>query len=73
MNKRWKFQIMTGGFWAVFMIVFSTFFVEDKPFEVQIQSQLFWIKFFSYLVFGIFGLGYVSWKSKQKRESQNLK
>lgn len=68
MNKRWKYQIMTGGFWAIFMIVFSTFFAEDTPFQEQMETQLFWIKLISYLVFGIFVLGYVSWKAKLKRE-----
>jgi hypothetical protein len=68
MNKRWKYQIMTGGFWAIFMIVLSTFFVENTPFQEQMKTQLFWIKFFSYFAFGIFVLGYVSWKAKLKRE-----
>ena len=73
MNNRWTYQLVTGGLWALFMIVFSTFFVEDMPFQDRLTTQLFWIKFVSYFALGIFVLGYVSWKGKQRRASQNNK
>lgn len=68
MNARWKYQLLTGAPWALFMIIFSTFVIEDNPLQEQLHTQLFWIKVVSYFVIGIFVLGYVSWRGKQKRE-----
>jgi hypothetical protein len=68
MNSRWKYQLMTGTPWAVFMILFSLFALDDTPADVQVKTPLFWIKVVSYFVIGIFVLGYVSWRGKQKRE-----
>lgn len=68
MNSRWKYQLMTGIPWAVFMIIFSLYAIDDTPAAVQITTSLFWIKVVSYFGIGVFVLGYVSWRGKQKRE-----
>jgi hypothetical protein len=71
MTERWKYQLKTGGFWGVFMIVFTTVFaLKEKPFATQIADSNFYIKAAGFLLFGIFVLGYSSLKSKIKRESK---
>ena len=71
MTERWKYQLKTGGFWGVFMIVFTTAFaLKEKPFLTQIADYNFYIRATGFLLFGVFVLGYSSWKSKKKRESK---
>ena len=67
MSERWKYQVKTGAFWGIFMIVFMLLFEwKEKPILDQVTSLQFYLKFASYLVVGIFGLGYINWKQKQK-------
>ena len=69
MSERWKYQLKTGGFWGIFMIVFTTVFaLKEKPLATQITNSDFYIRAFGFLLFGVFALGYSSWKSKIKRE-----
>lgn len=71
MTERWKYQLKTGGFWGVFMIVFTTAFaLKEKPFATQISDSGFYIRVVGFLLFGVFALGYSSWKAKIKRESK---
>ena len=71
MTERWKYQLKTGGFWGVFMIVFTTVFaLKEKPFAIQIADSNFYFRAIGFLVFGVFAIGYSSWKSKIKRESK---
>ncbi len=71
MTERWKYQLKTGGFWGVFMIVFTTAFaLKEKPFAIQIADSGFYIRAVGFLLFGVFALGYSSWKAKIKRESK---
>ena len=71
MTERWKYQTKTGGFWGVFMIVFTTIFaLNEKSFETQIADSNFYLKAVAYLLFGVFVLGYSSWKAKIKRENK---
>ena len=72
MSERWKYQLKMGGFWGIFMIIFMTLFeIKEKSISEQLSSPNFYIRAISYLVLGIFVLGYFNWKSKVKRENSN--
>ena len=74
MSERWRYQIKTGGFWGVFMILFMSLFeLKEKPFMQQLSNPNFYIRAFFYLATGIFLLGYYNWKQKEKRENSNNK
>ena len=74
MSERWKYQLKMGGFWGIFMSVFMTLFeIKEKSITQQVSSIDFYIRALSYLVIGIFVLGYYSWKSKVKRENLDNK
>lgn len=69
MSERWKYQLKMGGFWGVFMVVFMTLFeLKEKTVSQQLSDNNFYIRAVSYIVIGIFVLGYFSWKEKVKRE-----
>jgi hypothetical protein len=69
MSERWKYQLKMGGFWGVFMVVFMTLFeLKEKTVSQQLSENNFYIRAVSYIVIGIFVLGYFSWKEKVKRE-----
>lgn len=70
MSERWKYQIKMGGIWGVFMTVFNVLFnIKEIPFSVQVATLNFYIRATTFILIGIFVLGYFTWKSKQK---QNL-
>lgn len=70
MSERWKYQVKVGLPWGIFMTVFMALFgMGDKPFSEQIQSWVFYFQMSCFLLFGVFVLGYSSWKSKMRRES----
>ena len=74
MSERWKYQIKTGGFWGVFMILFMSLFeLKEKPFMQQLSNPNFYLRAFFYLITGIFLLGYYNWKQKTKRENSEKK
>lgn len=69
MSERWKYQLKMGGFWGIFMVVFMLLFeIKEKTVSQQLSENNFYIRAASYLVIGIFVLGYFSWKEKVKRE-----
>jgi len=69
MSERWKYQLKMGGFWGIFMVVFMTLFeLKEKTISQQLSENNFYIRAVSYIVIGIFVLGYFSWKEKVKRE-----
>ncbi len=69
MSERWKYQLKMGGFWGVFMVIFMTLFeLKEKTISQQLSDNNFYIRAVSYIVIGIFVLGYFSWKEKVKRE-----
>lgn len=71
MTERWKYQIKTGGFWGVLMIVMTTLFqLKEKPFMEQISSPKYYLRFAIYVAAGIFILGYFNWKAKVKNDSK---
>jgi hypothetical protein len=68
MSERWKYQIKTGGFWGIFMSVFGLLFeMKEHPIAQQIAQPKFWFRAVVYLALGIFVLGYVNWKQKEKQ------
>lgn len=70
MSERWKYQLKMGGFWGIFMVVFMLFFeIKEKTISQQLSETNFYTRVASYLVIGIFVLGYFSWKEKVKREN----
>ena len=74
MNERWKYQLKMGGFWGVFMVIFMTLFeLKEKTVSQQLSENNFYVRAVSYIVIGIFVLGYFSWKEKVKRENSAKK
>ena len=74
MSERWKYQLKMGGFWGVFMVIFMTLFeLKEKTVSQQLSENNFYIRAVSYIVIGIFVLGYFSWKEKVKRENSAKK
>ncbi len=54
------------------MILFTTVFaLKEKPFATQIVDSGYYLRCVGYLLFGVFALGYSSWKAKIKRESKS--
>jgi cell division protein FtsW (lipid II flippase) len=74
MSERWKYQLKMGGFWGVFMVVFMTLLeLKEKSVSQQLSDNNFYVRAVSYIVIGIFVLGYFSWKEKVKRENSAKK
>ncbi|WP_395060927.1 hypothetical protein [Flavobacterium sp.] len=72
MSERWKYQVKTGGFWGIFMVIFTTLFdLKENPIMKQLSSTNFYIKSFIYIGIGIFVLGYFNWKAKVKNEKKD--
>jgi hypothetical protein len=72
MSERWKYQLKMGGFWGVFMVIFMTLFeLKEKTISQQLSDANFYVRAVSYIVIGIFVLGYFSWKEKIKRENKS--
>jgi hypothetical protein len=70
MSERWKYQLKTGAFWGLFMIGFSTFMNhENKPMPIALTEIDFYFRGVVFLLFGVFVLGYTSWKSKVKKDA----
>jgi len=70
MSERWKYQIKMGGVWGLFMVVFMMLFeLKEKSFTQQFSDQNFYIRAISFILLGIFVLGYFNWNSKNKREN----
>lgn len=68
MSERWKYQIKTGAPWGVFMIIITLFFgLKENPLTAQIADPNFYLRSAGYVLFGIFVLGYSSWKAKKKQ------
>ncbi len=71
MNERWKYQIKSGGIWGVFMSLFNVLFeLREKPFAEQINHSNFYIRSSSFILIGIFVLGYYNWKAKVRNEKK---
>jgi hypothetical protein len=69
MSERWKYQLKYGLFWGIFMTVFMTLFdIKEKPITVQLTSVEFYIRAISFMVMGVFFLGYMGWREKVKRQ-----
>lgn len=70
MNERWKYQLKVGLPWGIFMTVFMALFnMNDKPIADLVQTGFFYFQMIGFLLFGVFVLGYSSWKSKIRREA----
>ncbi len=71
MGERWKYQIIMGGVWGLFMIIFMVLFeLKEKSFNQQFEDKNFYIRAVSFIFIGIFVLGYFSWNAKRKREKK---
>lgn len=69
MSERWKFQLKSGGFWGLLMVVFTTLFgLQEMTFLQQVNNPNFYYRAAGYLIVGIFVLGYINWKAKVKKE-----
>lgn len=68
MSERWKYQLKTGGFWGIFMTVFMALFeMKEHPLTEQLVSGQFYFRMVTFLIVGIFLLGYINWRAKVKR------
>ena len=67
MSERWKYQIKIGFFWGVFMSVFNILFeIQEHSIQEQLSRPLFYYRALSFILVGIFVLGYFNWKSTKK-------
>ncbi len=70
MSERWKHQLKMGLAWGFIMCLFSTLFdLREHSIEEQLQTWTVAIRFGIHSLVGIFFMGYVSWKSQQKRNA----
>jgi hypothetical protein len=68
MSERWKYQLRFGGFWGIFMTVFSVLSsLQENTVKQQLTSGNFYIRLVGYFAGGIFILGYINWRYKQKQ------
>jgi hypothetical protein len=64
MSERWKYQIKIGLFWGVFMSVFNMLFeMQEHSVMEQLSRPHFYFRAISFILAGIFVLGYFNWKS----------
>ncbi len=71
MNDRWKYQVKTGLPWGIFMTVFMAIYqMKEKPLLIQLNEGQFYFRLVCFLLFGVFVLGYSSWKAMTKRETK---
>ncbi|WP_026703585.1 hypothetical protein [Flavobacterium soli] len=71
MSERWKYQLKTGGFWGIFMTVFMALFeMKEHPLVEQLVSGQFYFRMVTFLIVGIFLLGYINWRAKVKRSEK---
>lgn len=69
MSERWKYQLKTGSFWGIFMTVFMALFeMKEHPLAEQLASWQFYFRMITFLITGIFLLGYINWKAKVRRQ-----
>lgn len=67
MSERWKYQIKIGLFWGIFMSVFNMLFeLQEHPIKEQISEPKFYFRAITFIVVGVFVLGYFNWKSTKK-------
>lgn len=71
MTDRWKYQIKTGGLWGLTTAtLISLFNLIDKSFEEEFITKKFIVKLLYFILFGVFIVGYFSWKKKLKDENK---
>ena len=71
MSPRWRYQILSGGFWGLFMTIFMAFYESrENPLAKQLSEPQFYIRFASFTFIGIFVLGYFNWKAKTKMRNK---
>jgi hypothetical protein len=70
MSERWKYQIRIGLFFGFFMSLFSTVFdCFDTSFKETFLPRIIILKVLIFFATGIFIIGYINWKKKNKNES----
>lgn len=68
MTERWNYQIKQGLLYGLIMSVLSAGFeLQEKTFEEAFMSYRFLIRLLIFIVVGIFLIGYLNWKEKQKQ------
>jgi len=71
MNDRWKHQVKTGLPWGIFMTVLMALFqMKEKPLLIQLNDGQFYFRLVCFLLFGVFVLGYSSWKALVNRRKK---
>ena len=71
MSERWKYQIKMGGIWGVFMSFFMLLFdLKTISVSEQLSQPSFYIRAATFIILGIFVLGYITWKSKTKQQNR---
>ena len=69
MTARLKYQLVSGGFWGLFMTLFNMLFeIKEKPLSVQLSTVDFYVRALAFILVGIFVLGYINWKAKERKE-----
>ncbi len=70
MSERWKYQIKSGGFYALFMTLCLTLWDGYcTTFDEAFFSKKFIIRLVMFLLAGVFIIGYFNWKAKIKSKA----
>lgn len=70
MSERWKYQIKSGGFYALAMTLLMTLWdCYALSFDEAVFSIRFVVRLVFFLVTGIFLIGYFNWKAKVKSKT----
>lgn len=73
MSKRWQHQIFIGLFFTLFMTFgFALLEIYNTSLKEVLLSKTIYIRFFTFLTFGIFILGYFSWKTIVDKKKDKL-
>ncbi len=73
MSKRWKHQIFIGLFFTLFSTFsFALLDIYNTSLKEVLLSKTIYIKFLIFLTFGIFILGYFSWKTVVDKKNDKL-
>lgn len=71
MSERWKFQIISGFKFGIFMAVLMTGFtaIIEQSFGPFLSAMFIW-KLLVWIIFSILFKGYFDWKELQKKQQK---
>ena len=72
MRNRWKFQLKVGLFWGILMsLMFVLFNLNEMTFMEQFKTTNFYFRTIGFILSGVFLVGYVNWKEKNRSDKND--